>query len=251
MPANRIIPSLLLRKGRLVKGVRFADHRDAGAPATTCRVHSAQGADEIAVIDIDASRGRREPDFAALVAIAAEVQVPVTFRGGIDSVMRAGRALESGADKVGVNTTALDRPGLIDELARLVGAQSVVLGLDVSRVDGGLRLYDHRTGSTRASPAVSDWVREAVDRGAGEVHVTAVDREGTRKGLDVALYRTVRELTDVPIILEGGAGSLTHIADAMKAGVDSVGLGTLLVFSDNNLVKVRRFLEGAGLPMRP
>ncbi|MCC7250959.1 HisA/HisF-related TIM barrel protein [Hyphomicrobium sp.] len=251
MPANRIIPTLLLRNGRLVKGVRFSDHRDAGAPATTSRAHSAQGADEIVVVDIDASREGRQPHFAVLEAISKEVQVPVTFGGGIASVALARRALESGADKIALTTTALDRPDLIDDAAHAFGAQAVVLGLDLVWRDGVLRLYDHRLRGTVDRPNPVEWVKEAVSRGVGEIRVMAVDREGVREGFDVPLYASIRELTDVPIILEGGAGNLTHIAEAMKAGVDSVGLGTLLVFSDNNLVKVRRFLEGAGLPMRP
>lgn len=251
MLANRIIPSLLLRHGRLVKGVRFADHRDAGAPATTCRAHSAQGADEITICDIDASRNNQMPDFTSLQAVSDNVQVPVTFCGGISDLARAHQAMESGADKIGVNTTALDRPALIEELAHVFGAQAVVVGVDVVRSDGAPKVYDYRSGRVSDRASVKDWVRATVDRGAGEIRLVAVDREGTRSGLDIPLWAEIREITDVPIILEGGAGSLNHIADAMKAGVDSVALGTLLVFSDNNLLKVRRFLESAGLPMRP
>jgi imidazole glycerol-phosphate synthase subunit HisF len=251
MTTNRIIPSLLLRDGRLVKGVRFSDYRDAGAPATTCRAHSAQGADEISIVDIDATRLGREPDFAMLQSISREIQVPLTFSGGIANVSYAHRAMESGADKIGINTTALDRPDLIEELAHIYGAQAVVIGIDVVRRNKDMHLYDHRTRKILKKPNLRDWVRTVTERGAGEIRVVAVDREGTREGFDVPLWRAVRDLTDVPIILEGGAGSLGHIADAMKAGVDSVGLGTMLVFSDNNLVKVRRYLESAGLPMRP
>jgi len=251
MTTNRIIPSLLLRDRRLVKGVRFSDYRDAGAPATTCRAHSAQGADEISIVDIDASRLGREPDFTTLQSISREVQVPVTFSGGIAGVERAHRAMESGADKIGINTTALDRPPLIEELARVYGAQAVVIGIDAVRKNNEIRLYDHRTRKILDKPDFRDWVRAATEHGAGEIRIVAVDREGTREGFDVPLWQAVRDLTDVPIILEGGAGSLGQIAEAMKAGVDSVGLGTMLVFSDNNLVKVRRYLEGAGLPMRP
>jgi cyclase len=251
MTTNRIIPSLLLRDKRLVKGVRFSDYRDAGAPTTTCRAHSAQGADEIAITDIDASRLKREPDFEALEAVSKDVQVPLTFSGGIDSVARARRAMESGADKIGVNSTALDRPALIEELAKIFGAQAIVLSVDFVRRSGNIQLYDHRTKQIRKTPAFREWLQESTDRGAGEIRLVAVDREGTRTGFDTEAYREARALTGVPLILEGGAGTLNQVAEAMKAGIDSVALGTLLVFSDNNLVKVRRFLEGAGLPMRP
>ncbi|HEX2653029.1 MAG TPA: HisA/HisF-related TIM barrel protein [Xanthobacteraceae bacterium] len=249
MPANRIIPSLLLRRGRLAKGVRFADYRDAGAPATICRAHSAQGADEILLLDIEASHDGRESDFGALEKVAAEIQVPLTFGGGMTNLDRIHRAIEAGADKVCLTTAALDRPDLIEEAAQVYGAQAVMVGIDVVRRDGDYKLYDHRTGWT-VSKQLDDWVGEAVSRGAGEIRLCAVDREGTRQGLDTTLHDRVRARVNVPIILEGGVGDLDHVAAAMKAGADSIGLGTLLVFSDNNLVKVRRFLANEGLKVR-
>lgn len=250
MPANRIIPSLLLRKGRLVKGVRFAQYRDAGAPATICRAHSAQGADEILLLDIDASREGRDPDIDSLKKVAAEVQVPLTFGGGLTDIGHIHCVVESGADKVCLTTAALDRPALIEEAAHCFGAQAVMVGVDVVRPNGAARLYDHRTGRVLDLP-LATWIKEAIDRGAGEIRLCAVDREGTRQGLDTALYAEVRAQVNVPIILEGGAGDLDQVARAMKTGADSIGLGTLLVFSDNNLVKVRRFLAGASLKVRP
>lgn len=251
MPANRIIPSLLLRKGRLAKGIRFGMHRDAGAPATTCRAHSAQGADEILALDIDASRERRVPDFAALEAIAREVQVPLTFGGGLTDIGLIHRAFECGADKVCLTTAALDNPGLIDEAARRFGAQAVMVGIDVLMVGGVHVLFDHRVAGPCSERSFDDWIREAAARGAGEIRLCAVDREGTRDGLDVALHRHVRAAVSLPLILEGGAGTLAHVAEAMQAGADSVALGTLLVFSDNNLVKIRRYLGAAKLKVRP
>lgn len=250
MPTNRIIPSLLLREGRLVKGVRFAEHRDAGAPATTCRAHSAQGADEILLVDIDASRLGRAPDFAALEQVAKEIQVPLTFGGGLRDVELIHRAIEGGADKALLTSVALDDPGLIDAAAHRFGAQAVVIGLDVVQRGGAYRIHDHRTGRLDERD-LDGWIKEAVARGAGEIRLCAVDREGTREGLDLALFAHVRRLVNVPIILEGGAGDLPQVAAAMHAGADSIGLGTLLVFSDNNLVKVRRFLGGAKLKVRP
>ncbi len=251
LPTNRIIPSLLLRSGRLVKGVRFADHADAGAPATTCRAHSAQGADELLLLDIDASRMRRPPDFDALAVVATEIQVPLTFGGGLTDLGLIRRAIEMGADKVCLTTSALDRPELIAEAAHRFGVQAVVVGIDVTMDAGKPVLFDHRTGRPMTTPSLDSWVIEAVGQGAGEIRLCAVDREGTRTGLDTALHAQVRRLVNVPIILEGGAGSLTDVADAMKRGADSIALGTLLVFSDNNLVKVRRFLGEKGLRVRP
>jgi len=251
LPTNRIIPSLLLRGGRLVKGVRFARHVDAGAPATTCRAHSAQGADELLLLDIDASRNNQPPDFAALSDVAAEAQVPLTFGGGLTDISLIRRALEMGADKICLTTSALDSPRLIAEAAQLFGAQSVVVGIDVTMHAGNPMLFDHRTGREMAAPTLDSWVSQAVGHGAGEIRLCAVDREGTRSGLDIALFERIRKLVNVPIILEGGAGSLPDVAAAMKQGADSIALGTLLVFSDNNLVKVRRFLGERGLRVRP
>lgn len=250
MPANRLIPSLLLRGERLVKGVRFAGHRDAGAPATTARAHGAQGADELVLLDIEASRRGTGPNYAALAAVAREILVPLTYGGGIDSADAARRCLERGADKVCLTGPALDRPGLLRDVAREFGIQAVVAGIDVVGEAGRWRVYDHRTRAL-AKPVLSDWVRTVVDAGAGEIRLVSVNREGSRRGLDIELWRVVHALVSVPMILEGGIGSLGHIAEAMAAGVDSVGLGTLLVFADNNLVKVRRYLSGAEVPVRP
>lgn len=251
MPANRIIPSLLLRDGRLVKGIRFGEHRDAGAPATTCRAHSAQGADEILLLDIDASRQGRAPDFSALALVSREIQIPLTFGGGLNSIDLIHQAIEGGADKVCLTTVALDNPDLIDQAAHRFGAQAVVVGIDVRRNGGEASLYDHRCAKTLAERDLDHWVDEIIARGAGEIRLCAVDLEGTREGLDIELYHRVSSRTNVPLILEGGAGDLPQVVAAMKAGVDSIGLGTLLVFSDNNLVKIRRFLGAAHLKVRP
>ncbi|MBO6782203.1 MAG: imidazole glycerol phosphate synthase subunit HisF [Alphaproteobacteria bacterium] len=252
MPANRLIPSLLLREGRLVKGRAFAEHRDAGNPATTARAHNAQGADEIIVLDIDASRDRRPPDLDTVAVVAAETQIPLTVGGGVDSVDMARACLGAGADKICLTSTARQRPELISEIARLCGRQAVVLGIDIETgADGSRKLYDHRTGSADGATDWRHWLAEGVTRGAGEIRLMAVDREGTRTGFDTALFHDARAYVNVPIILEGGAGTLDQLTDAMEAGVDSLALGTMLVFSDNNIVKLKRVLANAGQPMRP
>lgn len=251
MPTNRLIPSLLLRAGRLVKGQAFAGHRDAGNPATTARAHTAQGADEIVVLDIDASRDGRSPDLDTIATVAAEAQIPLTVGGGIRSAAIARDCLSAGADKICLTTTALDRPELITEIAQLCGRQAVVLGIDVTGGEGDRRLFDHRTGRAIDGRDWREWLDEGVKRGAGEIRLTAVDREGRRDGYDIALHREGRALAGLPMILEGGAGTLDHLTGAMQAGVDSLALGTMLVFSDNNIVKLKRVLAGAGHPMRP
>jgi len=249
VPLHRIIPSLLVRGGRLVKGEAFAGHRDAGAPASTARAHNAQGADELLVLDIDASREGRDPDFGVFAAIASEIQIPLTVGGGIRDLEGARRAMDAGADKLCITSTARERPDLITELARRFGRQAVVLGIDVAETDGVACLFDNRNGV-----ATGDWLAwmlEGIERGAGEVRLMAVGREGKRNGFDMALYEQARAAVNVPIILEGGAGTLDHLTAAMAAGADSLALGTMLVFSDNNLVKLKRVLAQAGHPMRP
>ncbi len=243
MLRQRLIPSLLLRRSRLVKGVRFAGHRDAGAAATTAQAHNHQGADELVLLDIDATRENRDPDFPALEALAGVCRMPLTFGGGVRTLELARRAIAGGADKVIVTAPARREPALLTAIAHRFGAQAVVLGVDVVRQDGKWRLYDHVSGTVDCNADLVDWIREGVERGAGEVRLTAVDREGTRQGLDLDLLAAVRAVVSTPILLEGGAGSLIDVAAGFRAGADGVCLGTMLVFSDNNIVKIKRYLE--------
>lgn len=250
MLRKRLIPSLLLRNGRLVKGVAFRDHRDAGRPETTARAHNAQGADEIVILDIDASRNNRPGDFEALRQIAEECFMPVTYGGGIRSRSDALQAMEAGADKITLTTTALDDPSLIDDIAHLLGSQAVVIGIDVLFQHGSYRVYDFRTGAPSANRTPHDWVAEAVSRGAGEIRISCVDREGRRCGMDLDLIQSFTAKFNVPLIVEGGAGTLEHLAEALLAGADGVAVGTMLVFSDNNLVKIRRYLNSRNCGLR-
>lgn len=249
MVNQRLIPSLLVRNGRLVKGIQYRDHRDAGLPATTARAHNAQGADELMLLDIDASREGRGPDIEMLRAVATECFMPLTVGGGIDSVERARECIAAGADKVLVTTAALDHPGLIDDLAHSFGAQAVVLGVDVIENDTGRALYDHRLGKTHGRDW-KDWCAEGAGRGAGEIRLMDVSREGTRSGPDLSFLREARADIKLPLIVEGGAGSLDDLAAMLATGADAVAVGALLVFADNNLVKLRRYLSGAGLQVR-
>lgn len=221
---------------------------DAGSPTTTVKAHDSQGADEIFVADIDASRSARPPDLEMLSTIAAECSTPLTFAGGIASLSVAEEALRAGADKVCLTTTALDEPDLINALAKRFGSQAIVVGVDVVN-QGAPRIYDHRTASA-LDRGPADWVDEVLDRGAGEIRLMSVDREGTKGGLDIELLEIIRASCRVPLILEGGAGKLSDLADAIRVGVDGVALGTILVFGDNNLLKIKRYLVEHGCPMR-
>lgn len=250
MLQNRLIPSLLLDGGRLVKGVRYGERRDAGNPRTTVRAHNAQGADELILMDVSASRQQRAPDFETISTVAAECFMPLTVGGGIASVEIAQRCMECGADKLCLNTTALDRPDLIGELAEILGRQAVVIGVDVANSEDGGQLFDHRTGKVAARADWRAWMVEAVERGAGEVRLMSVDREGTRSGMDSRILAEAETLIDVPVILEGGAGNIADIATAMDGGAHAVAIGTMLVFSDNNLIQIKRHLTNHGHGMR-
>ena len=249
MPYPRVIAGLLLRGGRLVKGVRYRDHRDAGDPRATVRMLAAQGIDEIVLLDIEAASGRRAPDLEKISAAALDCTVPLTAGGGVTSADMAAECLSRGADKVMVTTGALDRPGLVDELARRFGSQAVVVGVDVWGAEDPV-LCDHRAPGRVVGRDWCAWVSEVVQRGAGEIRLCAVDHEGTRNGLAFALYDRAAAAVDVPIVLEGGAGSLAHLDAALAHGIDAVAIGTMLTFSDNNIFKIKEYLASRGHAVR-
>ena len=242
---RRLIPSLLLRRGRLVKGVRYAAHRDAGNPATVTRAHNAQDADELLLLDIDAAREGRGPDVSAIARVADECAMPLTVGGGIRDLAAAAACMAAGADKLMITSAALDRPALIGEVARVFGSQAVVVGVDVLGAAGHWRLYDHRAAGAVAGD-VADWITHVAGEGAGEIRLMAVEREGMRTGFDLDLLALARELVRLPLVLEGGAGSLEHCDAALNAGADAIALGTMLIFSDYNLVKITRYLVSRG-----
>lgn len=251
MPRLRLIPSLLLKGGRLVKGVAYRDWKDAGHPVATARAHNAQGADEILLVDTEASVLGRPPDMATLAAVAAVSFIPLTVGGGIRDIETARQCIAGGADKVMVTTGPLDRPELIDALARDLGQQAIVIGIDTTEDESGSRhLYDHRSSVAIADRGWLEWMKEAVDRGAGEVRLMAAGREGRRNGLDLMLHAEASAAVSVPVILEGGAGSLADLDRGFSSGVDAIALGTMLVFSDNNIVKLKQYLINRGHPVR-
>jgi cyclase len=233
----------------LVKGVRYADHRDAGNPATVTRAHNAQDADELLLLDIDAAREGRGPDVLAIAKVAEECAMPLTVGGGIRNLATAAACIGTGADKLIVTSAALDRPRLIGELARVFGSQAVVVGIDVGGAAGSWYVYDHRLRRP-AEMAVAEWIKRAPEEGAGEIRLMAVDREGSRGGFDLDLLALAQTLVQVPIVLEGGGGSLEHCDAALHAGADGIALVTMLVFSDYNLVKLSRYLASRGHRMR-
>ena len=247
---QRLIPTLLLKDKRLVKGKQYSNFRDAGNPKTTARVHNCQGADELMVLDIDASKENRPPDYQTIAAIAEECFMPLCVGGGITSVEVAHECMQAGADKLCLTVTALDNPNCIMELAHRFGSQAVVVGIDLVTEAGLVKVFNHRTHDVVNSLDPWSWIREVVKLGAGEIRLMSVDREGSLIGYDFSLYEKARSLIDVPIILEGGAGSLDHLQAAFEAGVDGVATGAMLIFSDANLVKIKQHMITQGCRLR-
>jgi imidazole glycerol-phosphate synthase subunit HisF len=210
MPLPRLIPCLDVARGRVVKGVNFAGLRDVGDPVELAAAYSDAGADELVFLDVTATIERRRTLIEVVRCVAERIAIPFTVGGGVRSVDDAAALLEAGADKVGVNSAALERPGLLSELAERLGSQAVVVAIDATH--GRVR---SRAGTTETGRSAVDWAREAVRRGAGEILLTSIDADGTRDGYDLELTREVAYAVDVPVIASGGAGSARHIADAL------------------------------------
>jgi cyclase len=232
LPARRIIPCLDVKGGRVVKGVRFEGHVDAGDPAElACRYRDA-GADEIVIYDISASPEGRTVDLAWLSCVARALDVPLCVAGGVRSVEQAIACLEHGADKVSINSPALERPSLIDDIARIAGSQCVVVGVDSRRIGGEFIVHQYTGDPDRmreSGRAMFDWIREAADRGAGEIVLNCMDVDGVREGYDVEQLRLARARLTVPLIASGGAGAAQHFAEVF-AGADVSGALAASVF---------------------
>lgn len=222
--ATRVIPCLDVAAGRVVKGVNFLNLRDMGDPVELAAAYFRQGADEITFLDVTATVDERVTTYDVVQRTAEEVFIPLTVGGGVRSADDVARLLGVGADKVGVNSAAIARPGLVDEIADRFGAQVLVLSLDVKRsdaVESGFVVTTHG-GRTETTLDALAWAREAIERGAGELLVNSIDADGTREGFDLELVSLMREISSVPVIASGGAGSVEHFAPAVHAGADAV-----------------------------
>ncbi len=251
MALKRVIPCLDVDRGRVVKGTNFTGLRDAGDPVELAERYDAEGADEIVFLDITASHERRDTLTELARRAAENVFVPFTIGGGIRSVADAQAVLDAGADKVSVNSAALARPELIGELAEVFGSQCVVLAIDAKRGAGGWDVYAE--GGRRRVPgreAVA-WAREGAERGAGEVLLTSMDRDGTAEGYDVELTRAVAEAVGVPVIASGGAGELRHLSEAILEGrADAVLCASIFHYGAHTVREAKEHLRAAGVPVR-
>ena len=248
----RLIPSLLLLNGRCVKGVRFADFRDVGHPITAARVYDAQGADELLFLDITASVENRSTLFEVVARAAEECFMPLTAGGGVRSLGDIRTLLRCGADKVSINTAAVERPAFIREAAETFGRQCIMLSIDCRRRADGRYEVVTRRGQEATGRDPLAWAQEAEAHGAGEILLTALDREGTRQGYDVELTRAVAKGVRVPVIAAGGAGSLQHLVDGVAAGgASAVSAASLFHFTDQSVIKAKAYMRNAGLDVRP
>jgi cyclase len=253
--AARIIPCLDVEAGRVVKGVNFVGLRDAGDPVELARRYDLEGADELVLLDITASSDSRSIMLDVVERCAAELSIPFTIGGGVRSVDDARTLLAAGADKVSVNTAAVADPELLDRVADAVGAQSVVIAVDSRRreaegQDAGWEVFTHG-GRTPTGLDVVAWCVESVERGAGEVLLTSMDRDGTREGFDIALLRAVSEAVGVPVIASGGAGSAGDMADAVaEGGASAVLAASILHFGDVTVGGIKDVMAGRGIPVR-
>jgi imidazole glycerol-phosphate synthase subunit HisF len=243
----RVIPCLDVDRGRVVKGVNFVDLRDAGDPVELAARYDAEGADEVVFLDITASSDARDTMVDVARRTAEEVFIPFTVGGGIRSVDDARRLLRAGADKVGVNTAAVERPDLVGELAREFGAQCVVVAIDA--LAGQVHTHGGRTPVGRDAV---EWALECERRGAGEILLTSMDRDGTRSGFDLELTRAVVEAVGVPVIASGGVGTLDHLVEgAVKGGADAVLAASIFHFGEHTVAEAKAHLAAAGVVVRP
>ena len=253
--AIRVIPCLDVDAGRVVKGVNFADLRDAGDPVELARAYDAAGADELTFLDVTASSGDRETTYDLVRRTAEQVFIPLTVGGGVRSVDDVDRLLRAGADKVGVNTAAIKRPELITEIAHRFGRQVLVLSADVRRcrddvrTDSGFEVTTHGGRTSTGIDAV-EWAARAAGLGAGEILLNSMDADGTKDGYDLELIRLVRAEVTIPVIASGGAGKVEDFPPAVAAGADAVLAASVFHFGELSIGEVKDALRETGYPVR-
>ena len=253
MITARVIPCLDVDAGRVVKGVNFVDLRDAGDPVELAARYDEQGADELVFLDITASSDRRDTTIEMVRHVAEEVFIPFTVGGGIRTVEDARRILRAGADKVGVNTAAVEREDLVSELAGEFGAQCVVVAIDARRSDsvpGGFEVFVHG-GRTPTGVDALWWAERVTELAAGEILLTSLDRDGTREGFDCELTSAVSRATTVPVIASGGVGTLQHLVEGVEVGrADAVLAASIFHFGEHTVAEAKQEMAAAGIQVR-
>jgi cyclase len=248
--AKRIIPCLDVDAGRVVKGVKFVDIRDAGDPVEVARRYNEEGADEITFLDITASSDERDTIVHVVEQVASEVFIPLTVGGGIRKIEDIRRMLMAGADKVAINTAAVFNPEFVKQAAERFGSQCIVVAIDAKRVDDHWEIFTHGGRKPTGIDAV-EWARKMADYGAGEILLTSMDRDGTKIGFDNELTRAIAEAVPVPVIASGGVGKLQHLVDGVKqGGADAVLAASIFHFGEYTVGEAKRFMAEQGVEVR-
>ena len=256
MLTKRIIPCLDVKDGRVVKGVSFVNLRDAGDPVHVAQVYDREGADELCFLDITASHEKRDTILDVVVRTAEQVFMPLTVGGGIRTLEDIRRLLEAGADKVSINTAAVEQPEFVKAAAKRFGSQCIVVAIDVKRTSGcdrdpqGWEVFTHGGRKTTGLDAVR-WAQRMMDFGAGEILLTSMDQDGTKDGYDLALTAAISEAVTIPVIASGGAGTLHHLAEALTQGkADAVLAASIFHFQTYSIGEAKSYLSEQGIPMR-
>lgn len=249
--AKRIIPCLDVTAGRVVKGVNFQELRDAGDPVEIARRYDLQGADEITFLDITASSDQRDLILPIIEAVADQVFIPLTVGGGVRAVSDVRRLLNAGADKVGINTSAVTNPQLVADAASKYGSQCIVVAIDAKReADNRWQVYTHGGRNPTGLDAVL-WAQKMAELGAGEILLTSMDKDGTRSGFDLALTRAVADAVSIPVIASGGVGGLQDLADGIKiGGADAVLAASIFHYGQHTVAEAKQFMSDQGILMR-
>jgi len=250
MLSKRLIACLDVRNGCVVKGVQFEGLRNAGDPAALARRYNVEGIDELVILDVTATLESRQALAETIRAVSRELFIPLAVGGGIRSLDDAEAAIEAGADKVSINSAALVDPELITRLAARYGSQAIVVAIDAKRADGRFDVYS-RSGSTVTARQAVEWAREAESRGAGEILLTSIDRDGTREGFDCELNAAVSSAVSIPVIASGGAGTFQHFLDVFTAGkADAALAASVFHYSEHAVSELKQFLASSGIPVR-
>lgn len=248
--AKRIIPCLDVTSGRVVKGVNFVELRDAGDPVEIARRYDEQGADELTFLDITASSDDRDLLLQVIESVAAQVFIPLTVGGGVRKVEDVRRLLNAGADKVSINTSAVQNPQLVADASGRFGSQCIVVAIDAKRVGDHWEVFTHG-GRRPTGLDVVEWARRMQQMGAGEILLTSMDRDGTREGFDIPLTRAVSDAVDVPVIASGGVGTLDHLADGVqKGGADAVLAASIFHFGQFTVREAKQFMASRNIEVR-
>jgi cyclase len=248
--AKRVIPCLDVTAGRVVKGVRFVELRDAGDPVEIAARYDAEGADELTFLDITASSDDRDILLHVIEAVASKVFIPLTVGGGVRKVEDVRRLLNAGADKVSINTSAVINPKLVHEASDIVGNQAIVVAIDAKKKGASWEVFTHGGRNPTGLDAI-DWARRMVEAGAGEILLTSMDRDGTREGFDLGLTRAVSEAVSVPVIASGGVGSVAHLAQGVLEGrADAVLAASVFHFGDFTVRQAKEHMRSRGIEVR-